>query len=58
MAIEPLVFVVEDDRDIRETLVEALAFGGHRAEGALDGLDALERLRAMPAPPTWPSSIS
>jgi CheY-like chemotaxis protein len=40
------VLVVDDDRDIRETIVEALESQGYDVISAVDGVDALERLRA------------
>jgi CheY-like chemotaxis protein len=39
------VLVVDDDPDIRETVMEVLEENGHRAQGACNGLEALERLR-------------
>jgi CheY-like chemotaxis protein len=42
---EKLILLVEDDRDIRETIADALEDAGYAVEGAVDGLDALERLR-------------
>ena len=38
------ILIVDDDRDIRETLVEALEYEGYDVISAVDGLDALERL--------------
>ena len=43
------ILVVEDEQDIREMLVSSLA-GEAEVEGAADGLEALERLSAGPAP--------
>ncbi len=40
------ILVVEDDRDIRETLSEALEEEGYEVVGAKDGIEAIERLRA------------
>ena len=37
-----LVLVVEDDADTREALVELLRTEGYTAEGAADGIDALD----------------
>lgn len=47
MAGEPAgrILVVEDDRDIRETMVDALEDAGYRVSVAIDGIDALDRLR-------------
>jgi CheY-like chemotaxis protein len=39
------VLVVEDDEEIRETLVELLEEHGYVASGASNGLEALARLR-------------
>jgi CheY-like chemotaxis protein len=39
------VLVVDDDPDIRETLVEVLQESGFEAVGAADGLEALHQLR-------------
>jgi CheY-like chemotaxis protein len=46
----PYVLVVDDDRDIRESLIEMLEDHGYRAVGAGNGLEALEVLRAGPPP--------
>jgi CheY-like chemotaxis protein len=40
------VLVVEDDRDIREVVVEALQDEGYEASGASNGTDALHKLRS------------
>lgn len=40
------VLVVEDDRDVRDTVIEALEDVGIPAHGAADGAEALEVLRA------------
>ncbi|HTV25887.1 MAG TPA: response regulator [Polyangiaceae bacterium] len=40
------ILVVDDDRDIRESLQEALATRGYGVTEAVDGLDAIEQLRA------------
>lgn len=45
------ILIVEDDRDIRETLAEALADEGYEVVGAKDGLDAIAVLRAATALP-------
>lgn len=45
------ILIVEDDRDIRESLAEALTDEGYDVDCAADGLDALERLQAAAALP-------
>jgi CheY-like chemotaxis protein len=49
--MEPLVLVVDDDRDIRDSLVEVLEDHGYRAVTAANGRDALDLLRAGACPP-------
>lgn len=44
------IMVVEDDRDIRETVVEILAEHGYVVSGASDGLQAFELLTNSPKP--------
>ena len=39
------VLVVDDDTEIRETIIELLEEAGYEAVGAADGLQALEQLR-------------
>ena len=39
------VLVVDDDADIRETIVEVLEDAGYHAVGAADGIEALAQLR-------------
>jgi CheY-like chemotaxis protein len=46
-----LVLVVDDDRDIRDSLVELLEDQGYSAAGAANGLEALETLRTSPGLP-------
>jgi CheY-like chemotaxis protein len=46
-----VVLVVDDDRDIRDTLIEMLEDQGHRATGAANGREALAVLEASPQPP-------
>jgi two-component system, OmpR family, response regulator MprA len=41
----PRLLVVEDDRDVRETLLRILNDVGYEARGAADGLAALDELR-------------
>lgn len=45
------ILVVDDDRDIRDSLVELLEDQGHPAVGAANGVEALEVLRTSTAPP-------
>jgi CheY-like chemotaxis protein len=44
------VLVVEDDKDVRESVMEALEVGDYRPVGAATGVEALERLRGGAAP--------
>ncbi len=44
------VLLVEDDLDVRESLVDALESEGYRVLAARDGVEALEHLRTNPAP--------
>lgn len=46
------ILVVDDDRDIRETLVDALESEGYAVISAVDGVDALERLRSEDRAPS------
>ena len=43
--LQEVVLVVEDDADLRETVQEAIAEGGVRAEGAANGRRAVELLQ-------------
>ena len=45
-----LVLVVDDDRDIRDSLIEMLEDHGYPATGAANGAEALEALRTRPRP--------
>lgn len=45
------VLVVEDDAEIRESLVEVLSDSGYEVYGAADGQAALEKLGQLPSPP-------
>jgi CheY-like chemotaxis protein len=45
------VLVVEDDRDLREMMVQLLAFEGFDPTAACDGVEALERLHGNGPPP-------
>jgi CheY-like chemotaxis protein len=42
---EPRVLIVDDDDDIRESVIEILEDEGHPAFGAVNGADALFKLR-------------
>src|SRR5258708_1349132 len=44
------ILVADDNRDIRQTIVQALRAEGYIAIAAKDGRDALEKLDKMPAP--------
>jgi two-component system, chemotaxis family, chemotaxis protein CheY len=44
------VLVIDDDKDVRETISQILEEEGYRVRTAIDGEDALERLRAEPLP--------
>jgi two-component system, chemotaxis family, chemotaxis protein CheY len=44
------ILLVEDDLDVREALVEALGDRGYTVDTAVDGLQALERLRGGARP--------
>ena len=45
------ILIVEDDDDIRESVLEILTDAGYPATGARHGEDALERLRGAPTLP-------
>jgi CheY-like chemotaxis protein len=45
------VFIIDDDADIRETILSVLERHGFAAKAAADGLEALARLRADPVTP-------
>jgi CheY-like chemotaxis protein len=49
--MSPLVLVVDDDRDIRDSLIEALEDHGYSALGAGNGVEAIDVLRAQAQPP-------
>ena len=49
--MQPWVLVVDDDRDIRDSLLEMLEDYGYRAVGAGNGVEALDVLRAGPELP-------
>ena len=44
------ILVVDDNDDIRETLLEALTSEGYRAVGAGNGQEALDQLKNLPVP--------
>jgi len=44
------VLVVDDEADIRDTIIEILQDAGHEAVGAYDGRDALDQLAREPLP--------
>lgn len=46
------ILVVDDDRDIRETIVDALEGEGYEVISAVDGVDALDRLRSEEKSPS------
>jgi CheY-like chemotaxis protein len=46
-----VVLVVDDDRDIRDSLIEMLEEHGYQAVGAANGREALGVLEASPDPP-------
>ena len=45
------VMIVDDDRDVRESLAEVLADHGYQSMGAANGQEALERLRTATEQP-------
>jgi two-component system, chemotaxis family, chemotaxis protein CheY len=45
----PLILVVDDDYDLRESLIDTLEDEGYDVRWARDGLDALAELRGMAA---------
>jgi CheY-like chemotaxis protein len=48
----PLILVVEDDDDIRSTVVDMFSFEGYQAIGASHGLEALALLHATDPKPS------
>jgi CheY-like chemotaxis protein len=50
--MDPLILVVDDDRDIRDSLIETLEDHGFRAAGAANGAEALDVLRTHPERPS------
>jgi CheY-like chemotaxis protein len=51
MEYKPRVLVVEDDEDIRESLIDVLRDFGYESTGAVHGRDALDQLRDRSARP-------
>jgi len=45
------VMIVDDDRDVRESLAEVLEDHGYRSVAAANGQEALDRLRSVPNRP-------
>lgn len=45
-----MVLVIEDDNDIRESIIQALELIGIRSEGASNGQEALDRLATISRP--------
>jgi CheY-like chemotaxis protein len=50
-ACERVLMIVEDDRDLRESIIEVLADREYQAIAAGNGKEALEQLRASPVKP-------
>jgi CheY-like chemotaxis protein len=51
MIAVPPILIVDDDRDLRETMAEALLEEGYEVATAADGLAAMQYLRSNAAPP-------
>ena len=49
--MKPVIFVVEDQEDLRESICEALDKSGFSAQGAPQGNDALMKLRSKAVKP-------
>ena len=45
MPVRKPILVVDDDRTVRDVLVECLTDGGYTCEAACDGMEALEKIR-------------
>jgi CheY-like chemotaxis protein len=45
-----LIHIIDDDRDLAESLVDVLDALGYRAEWSIGGVEGLERLRHGPQP--------
>ena len=50
MSHKKSVLIVEDDKNIRETLRDALEMEGYIVVTAINGLDGLEKLKKIPKP--------
>jgi CheY-like chemotaxis protein len=50
MSASAYILIVDDDDDIRETIIMVLDLEGYRAVGVGDGLEALDWLRSQPQP--------
>jgi CheY-like chemotaxis protein len=50
MSDEPLVMVVDDDDDLRDTIIDVLQMAGYSVSGQRDGVEALEALRTGARP--------
>lgn len=48
-SVEPCILVVDDDRDLRESVIDALKDEGYPAVGKADGASALEYLKGTPS---------
>lgn len=46
-----MLLLIDDNRDLRESLMEFLALHGHTVQMAENGMDALELLRSWKIPP-------
>ncbi|BFU95512.1 MAG: hypothetical protein NTNFB02_22340 [Nitrospira sp.] len=47
----PIILLVEDDEDVRTAVADMLRLDGYDVRESCDGLNALEHLRRMAAPP-------
>ncbi|HEU4686167.1 MAG TPA: ATP-binding protein [Nitrospira sp.] len=50
-AVRETILLVEDDGDVRLAVSDMLKVAGYQVEEACDGVEALQRLRAMTSPP-------
>jgi CheY-like chemotaxis protein len=51
MASRGTILVVDDDHDVRDSVIDLLGQHGYQAVGAGDGTEALDILRASASPP-------